>query len=309
MVGLPAARYSRSAVDRLIESFASQWQGVVELAPRALLALVALLLFVVVGRLAGRGLGLVLDRGGLTPTHQLFFRRLVIWAMLLFGLAVALNVLGLGGVAAGLLAGGGLTAVVLGFAFRQIGENLLSGLFLAFSRPFAVDDYIESDGLHGTVRKIELRHTHIRTPGGRDIFIPNSQIFNKPLINFTSDGLLRGSFTVDFDYRAAPDRAREILQRETAAVTGVLAEPAPAAYLTSMAGGTVQVEVHFWVETRVSSKMTVTGEVLERCRAALVDAGYAVRSEWSERLELADGPGGKPAGYGAASRSQETRPG
>ncbi len=125
-------------MDRLIESFAGQWEGVIEFAPRALLALVVFLIFVVVGRLAVRGLGLVLNRGGLPPTHQLFFRRLLNWAAVLFGMAVALNVLGLGGVAAGLLAGGGLTAVMLGFAFRQIGENLLSGLFLAFSRPFSV---------------------------------------------------------------------------------------------------------------------------------------------------------------------------
>ena len=283
-------------MDRLIESFADQWKGVIEFAPRALLALVVFLIFVVVGRLAARGLGLVLDRSGLPPTHQLFFRRLLNWAALLFGVAVALNVLGLGGVAAGLLAGGGLTAVVLGFAFREIGENLLSGLFLAFSRPFSVDDYIESDGLQGTVRKIELRHTHIRTPDGRDIFIPNSQIFNMPLVNFTRDGLLRGSFTVDFDYRDAPGRAREILRTETAAVAGVLAEPAVAAYITSIAGGTVKAEVHFWVETGVSSKMTVTSEVLERCRAALVAAGYAVKSEWSERLEAGAAPGDVPPG-------------
>jgi hypothetical protein len=63
-----------------------------------------------------------------------------------------------------------------------------------------------------------------------------------------------------------------------------------------LAAGTVKVEVHFWVETRASSKMTVTSVVLERCRAALAAAGYAVKSEWSTRLEVATEPDGEPPG-------------
>jgi small-conductance mechanosensitive channel len=289
-------------MDRLTASFAEQWQSVIDFTPRVVVGLLVFLAFVVIGRLAGRGLVLALERGGLTTTHQRFFRRLLSWAAVLLGVALALNVVGLGGVAAGLVAGGGLTAVMLGFAFKQIGENLLAGLFLAFSRPFSIDDYIESDGLQGTVRAVELRHTHIRTPDGRDIFIPNSQIFNQPLTNFTRDGLLRGSFTVDFDYRDSPGRGLEILKRETAAVAGVLDDPGVAAYITSIAGGTVKAEVQFWVKTHVSSKMTVTSDVLEGCRQALTDAGYAVRSEWSARLEVGPDPSG--AGPGALAEER-----
>jgi small-conductance mechanosensitive channel len=291
-------------VDRLAESFANQWQAVIELAPKVVWALLVFFAFVVIGRLAARGLVLALKQSGLTIPHQLFFRRLLIWLAVLFGAALGLNVLGLGGVAAGLMAGGGLTAVMLGFAFKQIGENLLAGLFLAFSRPFSVGDYIESGGLEGTVRAVELRHTHIRTGDGRDIFIPNSQIFNQPLTNFTRDGLLRGSFTVDFDYRDTPGRGLEILRRETAAVEGVLDDPPVAAYITSIAGGTVRAEVHFWVETQRSSKITVTSDVLEGCRTALTEAGYAVKSEWASRLEVVPAQSGlglgESAGDGAA---------
>ena len=150
----------------------------------------------------------------------------------------------------------------------------------------AFDDFIASGGLEGTVRKIELRHTHVRSADGRDIFIPNSLIFNQPLINYTRDGLLRSSFTVDLDYRDVPGRARELLLAETVAVPGVLEEPTPNAVLTSLAGGTVEVEVTFWVNTSEKrfSRMKVKSEVMERCRTALLAAGYAVRSEWSRRL-------------------------
>ena len=279
-------------MDRLTDSFIAQWNDIVELAPKAVLAILVLLVFLLIGRLAGRGLGVVLKRGGLTPTHQLFFRRLVVWLAVVFGLALALNFLGLSGVAAGLLAGGGLSAVVLGFAFRQIGENLLSGLFLAFSRPFNVDDFIEADGYEGTVRKIELRHTHIRTADGRDIFIPNSKIFNSSLVNFTRDGLLRPSFTVGIDYRDDAAAACALLAGEAAAVGYVLAEPAPAANVTGLAASVVEIQVVYWVNAFAKGYdgLTVKGAVMDRCRAALLEAGYTVAAEVSSRLDVQIGP-------------------
>ena len=276
------------AAERLIDSFIALWHDLIELAPRAVLALLVLVAFAVIGRLAARGLGLVLKRGGLTPTHQLFFRRLLLWLAVMLGLAMALNLLGLGGVAAGLLAGGGLTAVVLGFAFRQIGENLLAGLFLAFSRPFNVDDYIESGSFEGTVRRIELRHTHIRTPDGRDIFIPNSQIFNSSLVNFTRDGLLRPSFTVGLDYRDDAGAACELLARVTAGVEYVLAEPQPQANVSGLTEAVVEIEVLYWVNTFADgfNGLRVKGEVMDRCRAALLAGGLTVASEVSSRLDV-----------------------
>lgn len=162
--------------------------------------------------------------------------------MVLFGLIIALNLLGLRGAAASLLDGGGVTAVVLGFAFREIGENFLAGFVLAFSRPFEVGDLIQSEELLGEVRGIELRHTHIRTADGRDIFIPSSQIVNKPVVNYTRDGLRSPSFTVGIDYADDSERARQILLKIVQSTEGVLEIPALAAQY-------VELEVVFWIDT------------------------------------------------------------
>ncbi|HUV29844.1 MAG TPA: mechanosensitive ion channel domain-containing protein [Acidobacteriota bacterium] len=128
----------------------------------------------------------LLARGNLKPTHRNFFRNLTAWLAGMPGLVLALNVLGLKGLATSLVAGGGITAVVPGFAFRQIAENFLAGFFPAFSRPFEIGDLIESGDLQGTVTSTEMRSMHVRAVNGRDVFIPSSQIFNIPLINYTS---------------------------------------------------------------------------------------------------------------------------
>tara|TARA_B110000046_G_scaffold47958_1_gene53064 strand:+ start:43216 stop:43455 length:240 start_codon:yes stop_codon:yes gene_type:complete len=68
------------------------------------------------------------------------------------------------------LAGAGVTAILLGFAFKDIGENLLAGIMLAFNRPFTIGNVIELDGFLVTGKALQLRSTHLRTFDGRDIY-------------------------------------------------------------------------------------------------------------------------------------------
>src|SRR5690625_6434311 len=74
---------------------------------------------------------------------------------------------------------------MIGFAFKDIGENFLARFFLAFSRSFRENDLIETGGITGTVRGIHIRHTHLRTSDGCDVFVPSAQLFTKPLYNYT----------------------------------------------------------------------------------------------------------------------------
>lgn len=103
--------------------------------------------------------------------------RMVQWTLNIIGTAIALNIMGLTKVASGILAAGGILTVVLGFAFREIGENLLAGLFMSFNRSFDVGDLIESNGIRGIVRQINIRDLRVRTGDGIDIFIPSALVF------------------------------------------------------------------------------------------------------------------------------------
>jgi len=109
--------------------------------------------------------------------HDAFVRTFLLLC-LYFGLIQALENLALS-----VLAGGGVTAIVLGFAFWEIGENLIAGVFLAFSRPFNIGDFINTEGFECRVQSIALRYTHLRADDGRDLFIPSSQLFSKSLIH------------------------------------------------------------------------------------------------------------------------------
>ena len=221
-------------MDILIQSLTEEWHNLVRLSPRLFVALVVFVVSIFLGRLISRGVVGLLSRGNFGPTHRNFFKGLTRWVIAFVGLILSLNVLGLKGIATSLVAGGGITAVVLGFAFREIGENMLAGFFLAFSRPFEIGDLIQSGEFQGTVKSIELRSTHIRSDDGRDIFIPSSEIFNKPVTNFTMDGLRRLSFTVGIDYGDDSEKARGLLIETIQGVEQVLTDPKPGAFFSGL---------------------------------------------------------------------------
>ena len=208
-------------IEQLKEAFFAEYISFIDFFPRLIIGLIALVVVYIIGKGLASGVLQILKRSSFPSTYHSFFSKLIKGVALFLGVILFLNLIGYGTLAASLLAGGGLTAVMLGFAFKDIGENFLAGFFLVFSRPFNKNDVIETDGITGTVKEIQLRHTHIRTAEGCDVFVPSAQLFTKPLFNYTLDGLRRGSFTVGIDYSNDAEKAIEILLEITYTLTGV----------------------------------------------------------------------------------------
>jgi small conductance mechanosensitive channel len=102
-----------------------------------------------------------------------------------FALTIALNILNLDKAVASLLAGVGIIGLALGFAFQDLSSNFISGLYMAFRRPFEIGDKVETNAFIGTIEKIELRSTTMSTTAGLHVIIPNKDIFQKPIINYS----------------------------------------------------------------------------------------------------------------------------
>ncbi len=276
-------------MDIVLDSFKNDWVILLEYLPKILGALLVLIAAVWLGRKLGKTLIMLLTKTGLAAIHKSFFLNTVTLFFAVFGLIIALNILGLEKAATSLLAGGGITAVVLGFAFREIGENFLAGFFLAFSRPFNIGDTIQSGDFIGVVKTIELRNTHIRTNDGRDIFIPSSQIFNQALVNYTKDGLRRPSFVIGIDYGDDAMKAVKLLLEVARDVEGVLPDPSPGVSISEFSAQYVQLEVFFWLDVfkKGISLLKIKSDVMDRCRTALLDNGFTLSSETTSNLALA----------------------
>tara|TARA_R110002124_G_scaffold185196_1_gene352654 strand:- start:319 stop:1158 length:840 start_codon:yes stop_codon:yes gene_type:complete len=272
------------------ESFAQFFDRILNSAPTILSGIIALLIFIGFGLLASRGLKRLLGARATSTKKLRLLMRLTRWAFYIVGAVIALHIMGLTKAASGVLAAGGVITVVLGFAFREIGENLLAGLFMSFSRSFDVGDLIQSTGIQGVVKQINIRDVHVRTGDGIDIFIPSAIIFKNPLNNYTRDGLRRPSFKIGIDYADNLKDARDLLLHTTRAVDGVIEDPKPAVILIEFLDNYVQIEVQFWINTfsKHSNLPAIKTEVMNACHTVLRENGFTFSSEVSTAIEMLD---------------------
>ncbi len=104
------------------------------------------------------------------------------------GLFFALGILGLEKTVASMVAGAGVLALAIGFAFQDLTTNFISGAFIAIQRPIQVGDVIETNGFMGKVKSINLRSVVLDNFAGQNVELPSKDIFQKPIVNYTHSG-------------------------------------------------------------------------------------------------------------------------
>jgi small conductance mechanosensitive channel len=161
------------------------WIYLVQMAPNFVMAIIVVLLFFWGARLARKlTLNFVL-RVSKSASITSLSAGIVYTLVIIAGGMAALDILELDKTVSSLLAGVGIIGLALGFAFQDLTSNFISGAFIAFKRPFDVGHIIETNGFQGTVEAIHLRATTIKTTSGLHVIIPNKEIFQKPIINYS----------------------------------------------------------------------------------------------------------------------------
>jgi small-conductance mechanosensitive channel len=279
-------------MELVIESLRADWEAFLRFAPRLFYGLVLLVIFLTAAKFAGQFAAKVLHRSARFRSNERFLQHAVRWSISSLGVLLALGLMGFQGIAASLLATGGVVAIVLGFAFREIGENFLAGFFLTFSRPFELGDLIKTGDLTGNVRSIELRSVHIRTFDACDVFVPSAQIFREPLYNYTRDGLRRPSFTVGVAYHDEPEQVIALLETAARGVPDVIAEPQSFVTIKEFGAQFVEYEVFFWLDVNKSERgyVATRNDVKVHCWRALRDAGMTFSTDVSTGLDLKSAP-------------------
>lgn len=195
---------------------------------------------------------------------------------------LALYTLGMGKVATTFLGAAGLSAFVIGFALKDIGENFLAGVVMAFDRPFKKGDIIKTLDVEGTITEMSLRDTHIKTFDGKDVFVPNGQIIKNPLYNYTIDGFLRQNFTIGIEYGTDVEKARAIILDAVRTVPGVLkdAKP-PKTFVSLLNSSTIDIECQYWLNTNDGrySGSEIKTQAQVNSMNGLTDAGIKIPTQ------------------------------
>lgn len=171
----------------------------------------------------------------------------------------------------------GIVSVAIGFAFKDIFQNLLSGILLLLSEPFRIGDQIISGNFEGTVEDIQIRATTIRTYDGRKVVIPNSQLYTSTMTVNTAYSQRRLEFDVGIGYENnIIDAQRVILSVLKAAPTvSKLAEPSVIA--TALADSSVVLRVRWFIDDGTqTNRVASINEVIILVKEALEEANISI---------------------------------
>ncbi len=232
------------------------YHSFVKALPKLALAAFLLLLFIFIARQTRRWLMPRLLRNSDDDLLTGFLADVGYWIALIIGVSVALGTLGLSGAVTNILAGAGLSAFILGFALKDIGENFLAGILLAFKRPYRIGDLVETQGVKGRIIDMNLRETIMKTLDGKDVYIPNGGILKNPLYNFSVDDFLRLEFSVDLDNREDYKKAIPLIESALRRTDGVLHDsPHEAvASVEETKAHSLRMKASFWISSPDAEK-------------------------------------------------------
>ncbi len=260
------------AVEPTVRKVESYIDGFFWILPSLGLALVVFLLFLGGAWAAKRaviGVARRRDRGNLGTLLGGFVK----WAVIVLGLLVVATIVFPSVKPADVLATLGIGSVAIGFAFKDILQNWLSGLLILYRQPFRSGDQIKSGEFEGTVECIEARATLIKTYDGQRVVIPNTDIYTRAVVVRTAFPMRRSEYDVGIGYGDDVEEACRVILGAMRQVEGVGSDPEPEAFASALDASSVNIKVRWWSDSQRASVVHVQGRVLTSVKRALSEAG------------------------------------
>ncbi|AZC20309.1 MULTISPECIES: mechanosensitive ion channel family protein [Pseudomonas] len=142
----------------------------------------------------------------------------------------------------------GAAGLAIGLALQGSLANFAGGVLILLFRPFRIGDFIEAQGISGTVDSIQIFHTVLRTGDNKTVIVPNGNLSNGIITNYNRQPTRKVVFDVGVDYDADLQKAREVLL-ELAKDERVLADPAPVAVVSTLGDSAITLSLRVWVKT------------------------------------------------------------
>jgi len=175
------------------------------------------------------------------------FARNVIKAIIYIGICFAvLNQLGIQ--TTSFLAIFASVGVGIGMALSGTLQNFAGGVMVLLTRPFKIGDYVQMQGVEGTIKEIRLFNTTINTVDNKMIIIPNGGIINNIINNYSAESVRRVDWTFSVSYGDDYDTAKAAIEELIKADSRIMTDPAPFIALTSLASSSINIVVRAWVK-------------------------------------------------------------
>ena len=271
------ASASESQLGQLLGSWGEAFDGLQVLIVTYAFSVIGAILILIVGwsisRLLGRWVRSLLSRTHrVDPTVVGFFSVFVRYAVLV---VVVIMVLGQFGVqTASIITALGAAGLAIGLALQGTLQNIAAGIMLLVLRPFRVGEYIDADGVSGTIQEIGLFATELKTLDGLYRMAPNSQLWNVPVTNYSRLPERRHDLVIGIGYEDDIAKAQSVLMELARADSRVLSDPEPWAYVSELGDSAVAVTLRYW--TKSADWWTTSRELTKAAKIAFDENGISI---------------------------------
>ncbi|MFK7756721.1 MAG: mechanosensitive ion channel family protein [Flavobacteriales bacterium] len=168
----------------------------------------------------------------------------------------------------------GAAGLAVGLALQGTLANFAGGVLILLFKPYKVGDLIDSQGVLGAVKEIQIFNTIMMSPENKTIIMPNGAVMNNHIINYSADGKIRVDTIVGISYNADMKKAKEALLEMVKSDSRVLSDPAPTVAVSELADSSVNIVIRPWCDPAVY--WDVYFDTVENAKNALDAVGIEI---------------------------------
>ena len=269
---IKAQEAAKTTYDVALASINNLLNSIVERLPYILAGILVLIIFWILAKIIRQIFWTASSKTKLDNRLRILFGRLIVVVVTILGIFTAFTVIipsfGFGDLITGL----GFTSFVIGFATKDILNNLLSGVLILWQQPFQIGDYIFVKTIEGKVEYIGVRATRLRKDDGELILIPNGEMYSNALTIRGAGAGRRMKLNISVGYEADVEQAKQVIYEVLANLENVQDEPKSNVVVTDLTTDGASLSVYFWVDTDKNSPLQVFDEVASGIKKALSKA-------------------------------------
>jgi small conductance mechanosensitive channel len=235
-------------IDLINDKLQDWWVAFIRLVPNLMLAILIIILAAVIGKFVRKNFYRLLFRVSGKASVSSLFSTISQIIILLVGLFIALDILQLNKAVSSLLAGAGMVGIILGFAFRDITSNFIAGIYIALKKPFDIGHTIKTNDFIGNVEDIQLRSTTVRTFSGLHLMIPNRDVIQKPLINYSLTPERRIELDFFIDHSSDLEITHKAIFHAIAKISYLYPGKPVEIYFNDVKYSAIKISAWFWID-------------------------------------------------------------
>lgn len=222
--------------------------GFILMLPNMVIAVLLFLLFYAFAKIGKKFSHKLFKRATQDEVIQHLLASMVKYLIFGLGIFLILGILNLEKAVTSLLAGVGVLGLVLGIAFQDIMANFISGIILAFRKPFRIGDIVELSDTMGTVVRNNLRSTALKTFQGQEVYIPNKAVIQNKIINYSALGQRRIDIPVGISYGDDLNKVKKVVLEAIKQLKGIIREDDIIFDYFEFGSSSINFNIRFWIK-------------------------------------------------------------